>query len=116
VLKIRVFELHRREEPLVAQDAKFTQLLETLSEHALVKAALLLDRFGRVKLRRGNALCLTDDHQDTDATVRMENSPRRESLYMKELSTYILVVIFDENIDFEDISEDVDELIRQLEL
>ena len=98
---------------MFAKEAKFSQLLDTLAEHALIKAAVLIDRYGRVKETRGNAKCLKSDGKPP---VQTGKKTIRESLYMIEVDDFVLAIIFDENIDFEDIKSDIDELLAQLEI
>lgn len=80
------------------------KLLDALAESSLVKAALVLDHDGDVKGKRGQARVL-----EPNATG--EKKPT-ENVYLVELREHLLLVVFDEHVEFERLRKAVDMLIE----
>ncbi len=93
------------------------RLLDSLSENSLVKAAVVLDVHGAVQARRGHANVLKQP-QTTKVQVNMDldDDEARENVYMVELRSEILAVVFDESVEFERLRHAVDVLIRHHDL
>lgn len=93
-------------------DTPHTRLLDALSENSLVKAALVIDHAGAVRGQRGHANVLTTEG-DTQLQVRPTSAERsRENVYLVEMTEDLLIVVFEENVDFERLRNAVDVLLR----
>ena len=91
------------------------QLLKALAEHSLIKAVLLVDTQGRVKSKRGDARVLKAQAPGVQINAPRPPSPptqpNRENVYMMELLGDVLVLVFDEGVDFERVRASVDRLL-----
>ena len=85
------------------------RLLDALSENSLIKAALVVDSQGAVKGRRGQSKVLRPEN---GVAPRASEKVERDNVYMIEMIEDILVVIFDESIEFERLRNAVDVLLR----
>lgn len=101
----------------------YEQLLASLIENSMVKAALLLDMQGRIKGSRGQAQMLRNNNSASiqiDAgysaqSANQANKPK-ENVYLLELREGILAVIFQDDVDFERIRKLTDTLIEHLQV
>lgn len=82
-------------------------LLNTLSENSLVKAAVVVDHNGYVKARSGDASVF-----HSNATAREPGSKPTENIYLVALTQDILAVAFNDDTDFEKLRKSVDTLIE----
>ena len=85
-------------------------LLDALSENSLVKASIIVDKDGQLRGRRGHANVLRQTGPE-DITETLEKTAR-ENVYMVEMRQDILIVVFDESIEFERLRNAVDVLLR----
>ena len=98
------------------------QLLASLVENSMVKAALLLDLQGRVRGLRGSAQMLRHGGSSVqiDPTYRQlqqeASAKPRENVYLVELQDGILAVIFQDDVDFERVRKLSDTLLAHLQL
>lgn len=90
------------------------QLLKALAEHSLIKAVVLVDTQGRVKSKRGDARVLKVQAPGVQINAPRPSTPaqpNRENVYMMELEGDVLVLVFDEGVDFERVRASVDRLL-----
>ena len=81
------------------------RLIEALSESSLVKACAIMDRDGQIQATRGEAKVF---ELNTPAPIKKPT----ENVYLVELEADILMVVFDEHIEFERLRKSVDTLIE----
>jgi hypothetical protein len=102
---------------VLSDEAKRNQLMGALADHALVKAAVVVDRNGGVKARIGSALSLKAGSTDQFvATSAPKDQVPKENVYLVGAGADFLIAIFDEGVDFDSVKKDVDSLIEQLEV
>ena len=93
-------------------DTPHTRLLDALSENSLVKAAVVIDHAGAVQSQRGQANVLKTEG-DTQIQVRPSTTERsRENVYLIEMTQDLLIVVFEESVDFERLRNAVEVLLR----
>ncbi len=93
------------------------RLLDSLAENSLVKAAVVIDVHGAVQSRRGHAQVLrAPPTTKIQVNMDLDDDEVRENVYMVELRSEILAVIFEEPVEFERLRHAVDVLIRHHEL
>lgn len=85
------------------------RLLDALSENSLVKASIIVDNDGQLKGRRGHAHVLRNGGLEASAA---SEKGARENVYMVEMRQDVLIVVFDESIEFERLRSAVDVLLR----
>ena len=94
-------------------------LLDSLLENPNVKAAMLVDHRGYVIDRRGTALSLKvtaeDDERATAERTAATRGPN-ESLYLVQAGDDVLVVVFDERLNFERLKAAVDGILGEFDL
>ena len=98
--------------------AKGEMLLDSLLENPSIKAAVLVDDRGYVVEKRGAAACLkiaVDDETVPVATTKSGAGPT-ENLYLVQAGTDYLVVVFEENLNFERFKESVDSILAEFDL
>lgn len=86
------------------------RLLDALSENSLVKASIIVDSNGQLQGRRGHAQVLRQS--GLEDTTETSDKASRENVYMVEMRQNVLIVVFDESIEFERLRNAVDVLIR----
>lgn len=104
---------------MLSDEVKRNQLMGALADHALIKAAIVVDGSGAVKARVGKARSLKAKAGGTDqfvSTSAPKNARPKENVYLVGAGADFLIVIFDDGIDFDSIKKDVDALVDELEL
>ncbi len=105
---------------MLGVEAKRNQLMKSLEEHPLVKAALVVDEVGAVKSRIGSARSLIRNAAGSTTELRATgNHPvasLKENIYLVGAGGDFLIVIFDDGVDFDHVKRDVDGLLADLEL
>jgi len=104
---------------LLGEQAKYNQLMTELDEHLSVKAALLLDASGNIRLRVGNARAIKNSAKQTNPMVAPTSrgaNQARENIYLVGAGRDFLVVLFEEDVQFDGIKTYVDTLLSDLEL
>lgn len=104
---------------MLGEQAKYNQLMTELDEHLSVRAALLLDASGNIRSRIGNARAVLNSGKQTDPMIAPNAqgaNQTRENVYLVGAGRNYLVVIFDEDVQFDGIKTYVDGLLRDLEL
>jgi hypothetical protein len=94
-----------------------TQLLNALAENTLVKAAVVMDGQGRVRGRTGQASVLRNTSTvqiNAPTPVVDAANPPRENVYMVSIGHDVLMVVFEENAEFERVRTAVDTLVKSL--
>lgn len=104
---------------MLGEQAKYNQLMSALAEHASIKAAVILDSSGNARQKVGSARALKSSASKTAKLLPDEKNgddKQRESVYLTGAGVDFLLVIFDDNVQFDGIQSFVDGLIRDLEL
>lgn len=103
---------------MLGEQAKYNQLMTELDEHHSVKAALLLDASGNIRLRVGNARAIKRGANATRpmAAPSARANHARENIYLVGAGRDFLVVLFEEDVQFDGIKTYVDNLLVDLEL
>jgi hypothetical protein len=88
-----------------------------LADHALIKAALVVDHDGEIKARVGKARSLKAKAGGTDKFVSTsaKDSLPKENVYLVGAGEDFLIAIFDDGVDFDSVKKDVDSFIKELE-
>lgn len=95
---------------------KCLRIMENILLHNDIRALVWMDKSGEVKARRGSAISLLLDADDPTSNIRVGNPNKKnpESLYICQFDgDGYLVVIFDDDADFDEVKERVDTLIRR---
>lgn len=89
-------------------------VFNSLLRHPDIRALVWMDRSGRVKARSGQAICLQAGADDPTVMMPVDTSSESppEALYVChfEENDY-LVVVFDQDAEFETLKRDVDETL-----
>lgn len=104
---------------MLGEQAKYNQLMTELDEHMSVKAALLLDASGNIRLQVGRARAVLDKAKNTAPMIApgtKGSNQSRENIYLAGAGRDFLVVIFNEGVQFDGIKSYVDSLLVDLEL
>lgn len=91
---------------------KTSLLLDAVMGDPNVKCALVVDSKGYLIEKRGNAMCVRAQGEE-DMTVTMTKSGF-ENLYVIEIDTDFLIVVFDERMNFERVKASVDEQVSRV--
>ena len=92
------------------------QILDALLRHDRVKALVLIDEKGNPLATRGQARSMiAGAHEATVLTdLSKVSADARECVYITRHGlNHFLIVIFDENVDFDTLKKDVDATIAQ---
>ena len=93
-----------------------SKILGMLIRHKSIRAALQIDGNGKIQAREGQALSLqASGAEDTTMLMPIDTSKEgpQEAIYICDFDEDFLVVIFDEDAEFDPIKRDVDELLEQ---
>ena len=87
----------------------------SLLRHPHIKAAVHIDRQGKVLQQRGDAKSLIPGPDDSTVVTSLDSNSEKadESLYVCSFDDNdFLVVIFEEDAEFESLKEDVDAMLN----
>lgn len=101
---------------MVEQQAKLNQLLAELDDDSTIEAALVATPAGAVKGRVGASPALAAAAGGTDRFVRDADDDASDNVYVRAVGEDFLLVLFDEDVDFDALKRRVDQLVGQLEL
>lgn len=87
-------------------------LLDTLVENPNIRAALIVDERGYIIDKRGHAPSLRNVDPG-DSTISVDGRRPLDSLYMVEAGADILIVVFDEKLNFERLKKSVDDTLGE---
>lgn len=91
------------------------KILGMLTRHKAVRAALQVDPEGKVKAREGQALALQTGASSEEPTMMMpidgSKEGPQEAVYIADFDGDFLVVIFDEDAEFDELKQDIDETV-----
>lgn len=87
----------------------YQDLLKSLVESSLVKAAAVLDHGGRIHSQLGSAKVF-------DLGAEPGTKKPNENVYLVELIEHMLLVVFEDHIEFERLRKSVDTLITHYKL
>lgn len=89
-------------------------VFQSLMRHPHIRAVVLINQRGDVKARRGQARSLQLGAEDPTVVLPVDtaaNGPE-ESIYICEFDAdHFLVIIFDEDAEFETLKADIDETL-----
>ena len=91
--------------------------LRALLRHPRIRAVVRLDTNGTVLEARGEATCIrTDNDSAGDATdaAGVAGDETEESVYIRAFGQDYLVVVFDDEADFDPLKVDIDATLEQL--
>ncbi|RAL20463.1 hypothetical protein DL240_16800 [Lujinxingia litoralis] len=92
--------------------AQSPQLLDALIRHDRVKALMLIDEKGTPLATRGQAHAMRSGADEATVLTNLNQPRSRECVYIKRHGHhYFLIVIFEENVDFETLKRDIDATI-----
>jgi hypothetical protein len=103
---------------VLSEEARRNQLMAALSDHELVKAALVVNPSGTIKGRVGTARSLKSSAGGTDQfgpVSGQQDLRAKENVYLVGAGEDFLIAIFDDGVDFDGVKKDVDSLIEDLE-
>ena len=100
----------------MAQKTTTSAVLQSLFRHPLVRAVVRVDSDGEIIERVGQAYSLKPDAADSSVVMPIdtaEGEDPEESLYICSYEGDYLVVIFDEESEFESLKKDIDSTVSQ---
>lgn len=97
---------------------KNLRVMENLLHHDDIRALIWVERDGSVKARRGQAISLKLDADDPTLNMPIDDASddnaTPESLYICQFKDDdFLIVIFDDDADFDDLKVDVDATLKK---
>ncbi len=92
---------------------KNLRIIETLMRDDHIRAAVWVDHQGDVKARRGKAHSLRLSADEPTGRIPIDKQPPAESLYISQFNDDdFLIVIFDDDVNFEELKKSVDTTLQ----
>ena len=99
----------------MGDDDRQRELLSSLAENARIKAAVLFDRHGNVRRQVGSSRVVGTTDRFTNGTVENSRDLPKENVYLVAVGADYLLTVFSEDVDFEAIKTDVNDLLDSLD-
>jgi hypothetical protein len=101
---------------LIEKEAKRNQMLSSLADHSLIKAAVIFDRHGNVRAQVGSSRVVGTTDRFTDGTLKRGGDLPKENVYLVGIGNEFLLAVFDDKADFESIKDDIHGYIDGLDM
>lgn len=95
------------------------QLLNHLSTNSLIQAALLMDNQGRIQGSRGSSSMIRTGSPSIQVSASLQQTDKgngKENVFLLEIESAILVVVFQDGVDFERVRKLTFTVLEQLSI